>query len=136
MSRVKKVGGAVKRNYGHYYGSAYRKGRIGLMEVGALVFYILASIAAFGLGSLSLSWLTDFTWLIVVTTMLIVLSQKKTIEVTGVEVIGAIVAIILPLAAAGQLTSVGIDISTYVSSNGFLLFLISVAGAIVAATQD
>jgi|UniRef100_A0AAT9J7R5 hypothetical protein len=136
MSKVRRVGGAVKAQYGHHWGGSFKKGRIGLMEVGALVFYVLASIAAFGLGSLSLSWLTDFTWLIVITTMLIVLSQKKDVTLTGVEVIGAIVAVVLPLAAAGQLTSVGIDISSYVASNGFLLFLISVAGAIVAATQD
>ncbi len=128
--------------YGKYYGGAYRKGNVSIYEAALFVVYVLAGIAVFGLGSINLTWVTDFSFWMVVLSALGVFALdkqvKKNQKITGLEIAALSVAIGLPLAAAGYLTSLGIDISTYLAdaTNAFIMLIVSVGALVVAAKQD
>lgn len=121
---------------------AFKFGKIGIYEVLALIAYVMAAIATFGLGSINLSFITDWAWLICIGSVIVMFGadkeKKKKFTLTGIEGLALIIAIALPLAAAGYLTAVGIDIGTYLadSTKSLVLFLVSVISAVVVATQD
>ena len=132
----------ARGNFRQYYGGAYRKGNVSIYEAALFVVYVIAGIATFGLGSINLAWVTDFSFWIVLVSALGVFALdkqvKKNQKVTALEIGALSVAIGLPLAAAGYLTSLGIDISTYLAdpTNSFIMLIVSVGALIVAAKQD
>ncbi len=132
----------ARGNFRQYYGGAYRKGNISVFEAALFVIYIIADVAVFGLGSINLTWVTDFSFWIVLVSALGVFAMdkqvKKNQKITALEIGALSVAIGLPLAAAGYLTSLGIDISTYLTdpTNAFIMLIVSVSSLIVAAKQD
>lgn len=120
-----------------------RKGTVGFVELAFIGLYILAAFAVFNVADLGeqLQFLVDFSWLICIGSVLVVMGsgkKGKKIKFTGLEGVALIVAIVLPLAAAGYLTGLGIDISSYLTDSNYKLLLwgISVASCIVVATQD
>jgi uncharacterized membrane protein YwzB len=128
--------------YRNFYGGAYRKGNISIYEAALFVTYVLAAVAVFGLGSVNLTWVTDFSFWIVVFSALGVFALdkqvKKNQKVTALEIACLAVAIGLPLAAAGYLVGMGIDISAYLTdpTNAFIMLAVSVGALIAAAKQD
>lgn len=118
------------------------KGTVGFVELVFIGLYILAALAVFNVADLGdqLQFLVDFSWLVCVGSVLVVLGsgKKKKIKFTGLEGVAFIVAIVLPLAAAGYLTGIGIDISSYLGDSNYRLLLwgISVASCIIVASQD
>lgn len=118
------------------------KGTVGFVELVFIGLYILAALAVFNVADLGdqLQFLVDFSWLVCVGSVLVVLGsgKKKKIKLTGLEGVAFIVAIVLPLAAAGYLTGLGIDISSYLGDSNYRLLLwgISVASCIIVASQD
>ena len=128
--------------YKRYYGGGFKKGRIDMVEAAALVAFVIFGIGVFGLGSINLTWVTDFGFVGVVVSALVVFAKgkekKSNRKITAIEIGALAVAIGLPLAAAGYLTSVGIDISTYLTdaTNAFIMLIVSVGALIVAASQD
>ena len=120
----------------------FKFGRIGMMEVAAIVAYFLAALAVFNLATLgdSLSFVTDFAWLICIGAVVVIFGadKKKKIKMTGIEGLALIVSVVLPLAAAGYFESIGIDLSSYLAdpTNSMVLFLVSVGSTILVATQD
>ncbi len=128
--------------YKRYYGGGFKKGRIDMVEAAALVAFVIFGIGVFGLGSINLTWVTDFGFVGVVVSALVVFAKgkekKSNRKITAIEIGALAVAIGLPLAAAGYLTSVGIDISTYLAdaTNAFIMLIVSVGALIVAASQD
>ncbi len=124
------------------YGTYNKKGNVSIYEAFLFVLYIIAAIAVFGLGSINLAWVTDFSFWIVLVSALGVFAldkqRKKNQKITAIEIACLIVAIGLPLAAAGYLAGIGVDISAYLTSstNSFILLIISVGALIIAAKQD
>ena len=120
-----------------------RKGTVGFVELAFIGLYILAALAVFNVADLGeqLQFLVDFSWLICIGSVLVVMGsgkKGKKIKFTGLEGVALIVAIVLPLAAAGYLAGLGIDISSYLTDSNYKLLLwgTSVASCIVVATQD
>lgn len=118
-----------------------QKGRVSLGEMLLVVVYALACIGCFGLGSIDLQWVTDFAPYIVVVSVLGVFAldkQNKKSQITLMEVACIFVAIALPLAGAGYLSSLGVDISQYLAdaTSKFILFLVSVGALVIAGRQD
>jgi hypothetical protein len=120
----------------------FKFGKIGMVEVAAIVAYFLAALAVFNLATLgdSLSFVTDFAWLICIGAIVVVFGadKRRKINIAGLEGLALIIAVVLPLAAAGYLVSVGIDLSSYLAdaTQSLILFLVSVASAVVVASQD
>lgn len=125
-----------------FYVSGYKKGNIGVLESVLFAVYVIAAIAVYGLGSVNLSWISDFSiWIVVVSALSIVALDKQARgkqNIAVLEIVALMVAIGLPLAAAGYLTSLGVDISEYLtnSTNAFIMLFVSVAALIIAAKQD
>ncbi len=120
-----------------------RKGTVGFVELAFIGLYILAVLAVFDVAQLGeqLQFLVDFSWLICIGSVLVVMGsgkKGKKIKFTGLEGVALIVAVVLPLAAAGYLVGLGIDISSYLTDSNYKLLLwgVSVASCIVVATQD
>lgn len=120
----------------------YQKGRIGFLELIFIGLYAIGSLAVFNIADFgeALKPLVDFAWLICVGSVLVVLKgdKKRRMRLTGLEGLALIVAITLPLAAAGNLTGFGIDIGEYLQDTTYkiLLWAVSVISCIVVATQD
>ncbi|AEA46070.1 hypothetical protein [Archaeoglobus veneficus] len=133
-AHVRRTGRFVKERYGGYYGGKWRHGRFGFLEACAYTLYVLAAATACGLGGDALSWFAPVSWLVVLSTMAILLFQKSKVEVTGVEIAAALVAICIPLMGLGIIP---IEAATMlVLQNGFICFVISVLAAITVAYQD
>jgi hypothetical protein len=117
-------------------------GRVGMVEIVALIAYFLGALAEFNLATLgeSLSFVKDFAWLICIGAIVVVFGadKRRKINITGLEGLALIIAIVLPLAGGGYLTSLGVDISSYLAdaTQSMILFLVSVGSAVVVATQD
>ncbi len=129
--------------YGRYYGGAYsKKGNLRVLEVALLAIGVLTGVAVFGLGSVNLAWLTDWSALLAVVVPIGILAadkeKKPSRKITAVEIIAVVVAMFLPLAAAGYLSPVGVDISQYLadSAKAFAMFMGYVGSLIVVAKQD
>ena len=126
----------------NFYGGAYRSGRLRTLEIGLLVVGVLTGVGVFGLGSVNLAWITDWSALLAVIVPIgIMLADKESRpnrRITAIEVLAAIVAMFLPIAAAGYLTSLGVDLSQYLSdaTKAFAMFLLYVGCLVVIAKQD
>lgn len=132
-------GGKVGKGF---YGGVYSKGQIRLLEITCFAVYVIAGLATFGLASVNLTWITDFAWFLTfISAIGIYLADKelkKSKKTTVVEILALLIAIVLPLAAAGYLTGLGIDISQYIAdpTQAFVLYAISIGSMIVVAKQD
>lgn len=136
------VGGGGKVARKNFYGGVYNKGNLRTLETILLIVGVLTGIAVFGLGNVNLAWITDWSALLAVIVPIGILAadkeRKPNRKITAVEIIALIVAIFLPLAAAGHLASIGIDVSQYLAdpTKAFVMFLGYVGSLIVIAKQD
>lgn len=125
-----------------FYGGVSKSGRLRMLEIVLLVVGVLTGIGVFGLGSVNLAWITDWSALLAVIVPVGILLADKDArpnrKITAVEVLATIVAVFLPIAAAGYLTSIGIDVSQYLAdtTKAFALFLLYVGCLVVIAKQD